>query len=182
MAKLYWNKIKKNQQLEKISFEPITKVQIARFASAANDFNPLHIDDSYANDVNFGGICAHNLITAGFAEQALREEAENGYLLSFSSQFHKIIRPLAELYVSGKIIRKYEKNKEPRIDIEITVKNQNHEITAIVLATMILWRNESEEKKAETKLPIPSKFSQKEYNSLCNIRQYLCFGEIIKNR
>ena len=47
----------------------MTQQQIARYADAANDHNPIHIDEEFARGTPFGGTIAHGmLVLAAIAE------------------------------------------------------------------------------------------------------------------
>ena len=43
--------------------EPITRVQIARYAGAVGDFNPIHLDDAFAPDPNILAMSACVMIS-----------------------------------------------------------------------------------------------------------------------
>ena len=48
MPKLYWDSIEKGEQVSPITKPAVTRVQIAKFAGASQDWSPLHLDDDFA--------------------------------------------------------------------------------------------------------------------------------------
>ena len=49
--------------LEPITRGPITRSQIARFAAATGDFNPIHTDEAFAQKIGFPSVIAHGPLT-----------------------------------------------------------------------------------------------------------------------
>jgi 3-hydroxybutyryl-CoA dehydratase len=52
----------------------ITERDIFRFADASGDYNPLHIDETYARSTRFGKRVAHGILTAGIISTVLSSE------------------------------------------------------------------------------------------------------------
>ena len=52
----------------------VTERDIFRFADASGDYNPLHIDETYARSTRFGKRVAHGILTAGIISAALSSE------------------------------------------------------------------------------------------------------------
>jgi acyl dehydratase len=44
--------------------EPLTRVQIARYACAVNDFNPIHLDEEFAKAAGMPSVIAHGPLMA----------------------------------------------------------------------------------------------------------------------
>jgi 3-hydroxybutyryl-CoA dehydratase len=52
----------------------ITAHEIALFAQASGDFNPLHMDEAYAATTPFGRRVAHGMLTAGLISAVLAND------------------------------------------------------------------------------------------------------------
>ena len=52
----------------------VTDRDIEMFAEVSTDHNPIHLDDSYANDTIFGGRIAHGMLTAGLISAVIGEQ------------------------------------------------------------------------------------------------------------
>jgi acyl dehydratase len=79
----------------------VTRVQIARYAAATGDFNPLHFDDEHARRVGLPGIIGHGLLTLGFAAEAVTDwcGGDPHLVRSVSMRFREPVRPGDELIV-----------------------------------------------------------------------------------
>lgn len=49
----------------------VTQVDIAAFAGASGDTNPVHLSEEFAKSSQFGGIIAHGMLTASFISTVL---------------------------------------------------------------------------------------------------------------
>jgi acyl dehydratase len=50
---------------------PISRVQIARYASAVGDFNPMHVDEEFAKASGMPSVIAHGPLTAAIVLDAV---------------------------------------------------------------------------------------------------------------
>ena len=49
----------------------ITQEQIGRYAHAAGDFNPIHLDHEFAESTDFGGTIAHGMMVIAFISEMM---------------------------------------------------------------------------------------------------------------
>jgi acyl dehydratase len=153
MPKLYWESIEKGEQVTPVSKPAVTRVQIAKFAGASQDWSPLHLDDDFAKSAGYGGVFAHGAIALQFATEALGKWLENGRVLSVSGRFRKLVWPGDILRMTGMVAEKYESNGEARVDVDVWAENQNHDSVMQGTITCVMWRNEKDEKKSKSPFP-----------------------------
>jgi acyl dehydratase len=153
VPKLYWDSIEKGEQVTPLSKAAVTRVQIARFAGASQDWSPLHLDDDFAKGAGYGGVFAHGAIALSFATEAVGRWLENGRILSVSGRFRKLVWPGDILRMTGMVAERYEANGEARIDVDVWAENQNHDSVMQGTITCVLWRNEKDEKKSKSPFP-----------------------------
>ena len=67
-----------------------TKEQIAAYAHASGDSNPIHLDDEFARSVGLPGVIAHGMLQMGLLA---RVAGEPGRLRRLSCRFADIVRP-----------------------------------------------------------------------------------------
>jgi len=85
----------------------ITDHDIALFAEVSTDHNPVHLDESYAQDTIFGGHIAHGMLTAGLVSAVIGEQlpGHGTVYLGQSLRFLAPVRPgdtvTAEVEVTG---------------------------------------------------------------------------------
>ncbi len=153
MPKLYWDSIEKGEQVTPVSKPAVTRVQIAKFAGASQDWSPLHLDDDFAKGAGYGGVFAHGAIALSFATEAVGKWLENGRILSVSGRFRKLVWPGDILRMTGMVAERYESNGEARVDVDVWAENQNHDSVMQGTITCVLWRNDKDEKKSRSPWP-----------------------------
>lgn len=85
----------------------VTDRDIALFAEVTTDHNPVHLDESYAQDTIFGGRIAHGMLTAGLISAVIGEQlpGHGAVYLGQSLRFLAPVRPgdmvLAEVEVTA---------------------------------------------------------------------------------
>jgi acyl dehydratase len=71
-----------------------TKEQIAAYAEASGDRNPIHLDEEFARSVGLPGVIAHGMLQMGLLAVVAGEAAGgSGRLRSLSCQFSGMVRP-----------------------------------------------------------------------------------------
>jgi acyl dehydratase len=53
---------------------PVNRVQIARYAGAVGDFNPVHVDEEFAKQAGLPSVIAHGPLTVALALDAVVEQ------------------------------------------------------------------------------------------------------------
>ncbi|HXM55571.1 MAG TPA: MaoC family dehydratase [Candidatus Dormibacteraeota bacterium] len=67
-----------------------TEEQIAAYAEASGDHNPIHLDDAFARSVGLPGVIAHGMLQMGLLA---RVAGEAGQLRRLSCRFAGMVRP-----------------------------------------------------------------------------------------
>jgi acyl dehydratase len=156
MTRLYWDTIELGDPVAPLQKPAVTRVHIAKFAGASQDWSPLHLDDDFAKSAGYGSVFAHGAISLGFAAEAVQRWLENGRVLQSTATFQKLVWPGDILTAKGVVVNRYEHNGESRVDIDVWAENQNHDIVMKGQLTCLLWRNDKEEKKAKGPWPTVS--------------------------
>jgi acyl dehydratase len=166
MTKAYYKSSTIGDLITPLIKGPVTRTQFVKFAAATQDFNPLHFDDDHAHMQGFGSAFAPGNLTFAQLEEALHNFAENGRLLRVVGTFHKFVWPGDLLTAKALISDKYKHNDESRIDLEIWIENQNHEIVVKGQATYLLWESAKEEALHHSKPPPLSEESKTEITKM----------------
>jgi acyl dehydratase len=74
----------------KITFD---KDQIAAYADASGDFNPIHLDDEFARSVGLPGVIAHGLLQMGILAVVAQEAAGGRPLRRLRCRFTGMVVP-----------------------------------------------------------------------------------------
>lgn len=113
-------------------FERVFSIEdIKKFADLSGDFNPLHVDKSYAEKTEFGGQIVHGMLAGSFFSTlvGMYLPGKNCLYLSQTLQFHYPIMPEEKIKVYGKIIQKIGALKIIEIETRIFDKNNKALIT-----------------------------------------------------
>lgn len=106
---------------------PLSREQLAEYAEASGDKNPLHLDDAVAQAAGFPSVICHGMISMAFlADYARMIFPEGSYrVVRLKSRFRKVAFPGDQLTCEGKI-----KTISPEgvIALSMLAKNQRGEV------------------------------------------------------
>ncbi|MGB3274279.1 MAG: MaoC/PaaZ C-terminal domain-containing protein [Xanthobacteraceae bacterium] len=125
----YFEDIEVGMELE-LKKPPITRLQIAQFATASGDLNPSHVDEDIARDVGkMGGIFAHGMLGMGMVGQVLTDFLWDRPLRMFSARATIIVRPGDALTCYAKVTRKWCEGDDNLVEFACGARNQRGETT-----------------------------------------------------
>ena len=68
--KLYFEAVRVGDELPAVAKAPVDRVQLARYAGASGDFNPMHVDEVYARGMGMPSVYAPGMLVMGFLGQS----------------------------------------------------------------------------------------------------------------
>jgi 3-hydroxybutyryl-CoA dehydratase len=83
----------------------ITQEKINLYAEASGDFNPIHVDESFAAKTPFGGTIAHGMLNLAYVSEMMALAFGRSWLSEgkLSAKFRESARPGDTLTINGKI-------------------------------------------------------------------------------
>lgn len=144
----------------------VTKIQIAQFAGATEQFDPLSLDDKAAAEAGYHGVFVPSAMLVGFVEEMFLTWATNVRILSIKTLFQKMAWPSEALVFQGIAEDVYEKHGEYRVKWEIWAENSQQEIVLKSKLTGLLFKNAAAEKKAGCSLPVVSETTVESFKSI----------------
>lgn len=120
----YYEDLNVGDHFPKISKDPISRVQLVKFAGASGDFNPLHTVEEVGEKAGTG-IIAHGMLVMGMAAQGVTSWIPRKYVNSLQIRFRKMTFPGERIHVTGKVIEKKENNQ---IVSEVAAMNDEGEV------------------------------------------------------
>jgi acyl dehydratase len=123
-----FRKLNLGDSLPSLTKEPITKVQLVRYAGASGDFNPLHTDDSVAQKAGLKGVIAQGLLIMGFIGQAISRWVRPKELKRFKVRFAGMTYPGDVITVKAEVKEKTETDDGLRIICNTIAEDQNGEV------------------------------------------------------
>jgi|SRR5579871_2149874 len=161
--KRYWDHMEVGDSLPKIVRPPISRLQIAQFAAASDEFSPLNLDDEHAKNAGYHSIYAPGLMSLGFVEEALKAFASNMKIVSLKGTFQRLIWPGDTLLAKGLIVRRYQKHDEHRILFSLWCENQNNDVVMKGAAIGLMFKDVEHENRSNLSSP---SISQKSHEDL----------------
>jgi acyl dehydratase len=110
----------------------ITKEQLALYAEASGDPNPIHLDDEVARKAGLPGVIAHGMLTMAFMGEFLEQALEalggdkNARVAEMSCRFKAMTFPGDVITVSGAA----RNARENEFECDLETRNQKGEVTA----------------------------------------------------
>ena len=109
----------------------VTRTDLVKYAGASGDFNPIHWNGRFAEQVGLPGVIAHGMFTMGAAVQVVTDWIGNpGAVVDYQTRFTKpvvvedIDGPGATIEVTGVIGAVDEANSTVRVDLTVTSAGQ----------------------------------------------------------
>jgi acyl dehydratase len=105
----------------------VSRADLVRYAGASGDFNPIHWNGRFAEQVGLPGVIAHGMFTMGAAVQLVTDWIGNpAAVVDYQTRFTKPVLvedvdgPGASIEVSGAIGAIDEDNGTARVDLTVT--------------------------------------------------------------
>ena len=111
----------------------VTEADVMAFAGISGDFNPLHTDEEFMKNSQFGGRIAHGLLSVAIGTGLINQlgvfEGTNLALLNMDIKFTGIVQFGDTIHLELKTLDKKETSKPNKgiITYEANVKNQKDE-------------------------------------------------------
>ena len=118
------NDLSVGDELPRHAFDPITKVQLVRYAGASGDFNPLHTDDSVAQAAGLSGVIAQGPLVMGFIGQAIAKWFPVRSLKKFGVRFKGMTFPGDVITVKATVVEKTDRT----IVCDVAACDQNDQV------------------------------------------------------
>lgn len=111
--------------------DAIGRVQIAKFAAAVNDFNPIHVDEEFATKAGFPSVIAHGPLTLSLVAQAIGRAFGPENLRGVHAQFRAPALPGDVLRVEGTVDEIVDRDGERRAVCALRVLRGEDDVVAI---------------------------------------------------
>src|SRR3954470_6489712 len=103
---------------------PLTRTDLVMYAGASGDFNPMHHDETAAQQAGLPSVFGHGMFTAGLLATAITNYVGVGHLKSYRVRFTKQTWP-GEVLTTSVVVR--EKRAGNEVVLDCSVVNENGE-------------------------------------------------------
>ena len=115
-------------EIPEVIIEPLQQQDLIKYAKASGDFNPIHLDKNFANNIGLDNVIVHGMLIMAHLGKSIANSMTISYLKHFSVQFSSITTLGEKLICSGQVI-KIEKEKEKKIiSLNLKVLNLSNDI------------------------------------------------------
>ncbi|MED4474107.1 MaoC/PaaZ C-terminal domain-containing protein [Oceanobacillus caeni] len=83
--------LKKGDTLSEIQLNPVSRLDLIKYAGASGDFNPIHTIDKEATKAGLPGIIAHGMWTMGNLSKLFTPYLEEGFIQDYKIRFADMV-------------------------------------------------------------------------------------------
>lgn len=116
------------EQLPELIIGPVSRTNLALYAGASGDHNPLHIDSDYTDQIGLPDVIAHGMLIMGYLGRVLTNNISQDQILEYGVQFSSITNIGDILTCKATVIKIYIKEDRKNLKLELSVKNQNKDL------------------------------------------------------
>lgn len=121
---MFYEDIQEGYEFPVLTKDPVTRVQLVRFAGASGDFHPLHLVEEFAEKANMK-IIAHGMLVMGMLSQGVTSWVSRKNINKISVRFSKMTLPGETIQIVGKVL---EKKGDNIVLAEVLAKNSEGEV------------------------------------------------------
>jgi acyl dehydratase len=126
--KLYFESIRVGDELPALAKSPVDRVQLARYAGASGDYNPVHVDETYARAIGMPSVYAPGMLVMGFLGQLVSDWARGGQLRRYSVRFIKMVWPGDTVVCKGRVTDRFGEEGRYFAELDLWAENQKGEL------------------------------------------------------
>jgi acyl dehydratase len=77
--------------LDPIQLEPVSRLDLIKYAGASGDYNPIHTIDEAAREAGLSGVIAHGMWTMGNLSKLFSPFLEEGFVQDYTIRFARMV-------------------------------------------------------------------------------------------
>jgi 3-hydroxybutyryl-CoA dehydratase len=118
----------------------ITQEKINLYAEASGDFNPIHVDESFAARTPFGGTIAHGMLNLAYVSEMMMSAFGRSWLSGgkLRAKFKESARPGDTLTITGQVFCIEQESDVSYANCSFECRNQKNELIVTGEATVRL--------------------------------------------
>lgn len=151
--KLYFENVRVGDELPAMAKAPIDRVQLARYAAATNDYNPLNIDELQAKAIGMPSVVAPSTLGLGFLGQLVTDWARGGQVKKASARFTRMLWPGDTLVCKGRVSDRWGEGGKYHVELDVWAENQKGELVVRGTVTLKVFYSFEDETRFRTGQP-----------------------------
>jgi len=109
------------ESVKEIQLEPVSRIDLIKYAGASGDFNPIHTIDEEAKKAGLPGIIAHGMWTMGNLAKLFTSYYEEGFIQDYSIRFKGMVFLNDVITLKATFVEK----KGNQLHFQVQAVNQN---------------------------------------------------------
>ncbi|MBL8915718.1 MAG: MaoC family dehydratase N-terminal domain-containing protein [Archangium sp.] len=126
--KLYFENIRIGDELPAMAKAPIDRVQLARYAGATGDFNPVQVDETAARAAGMPSVVAPTTIGMGFLSQLVGDWARGAQVRKLTCRFSRMLWPGDTLVCKGRVADRHGQDGKYFLELDVWAENQQGQL------------------------------------------------------
>ncbi len=145
--KLYFETTRIGDEIPAMAKAPIDRVQLARYAGATQDYNPLYVDETYARGLGMHSVLAPSSLGMGFLAQLVTDWARGAQVRRMSARFVRTLWPGDTLVCKGRVSDRHGENGTYHLDLDVWAENQKGELVVKGQVTLKVFYSVEDENR-----------------------------------
>jgi acyl dehydratase len=116
-------------------FPALTRTMFVKYAGASGDFNPMHHDDTIAQQVGNPSVFGHGMLSMGLAARVVKDWFGPESVRRLQVRFSKQVWPGDVLTATAKVTGTREEGGTTLVDLDVTVVNKKGDTAVTGSAT-----------------------------------------------
>ncbi len=151
--KLYFEAVRVGDELPALAKTPVDRVQLVRYAGASGDYNPVHVDETFAKSIGMPSVYAPGMLTMGFLGQLVSDWARGAQLRKYNVKFIKIVWPGDTVVCKGRVTDRWGDGGRYFTEMDLWAENQKGELVMKGQATIQLFYSLEDESRQRSGQP-----------------------------
>ncbi len=130
ISSMDYETIDKGTPLDALSIPALTRVTLARFAGASDDYNPMHLDDKVAAAAGKASVYASSHLLMGQIGRLVEAAFVGASIRRYGLRMLKLVWPGDVMTCRGVVVDKRVESGEHVVDVDVWADNQRGETVA----------------------------------------------------
>ncbi|MGG1401121.1 MaoC/PaaZ C-terminal domain-containing protein [Bacillus salipaludis] len=110
------------ESLKEVQLEPVSRLDLIKYAGASGDYNPIHTIDEEAIKAGLPGIIAHGMWTMGNLAKLFTSYFEEGFIQDYSIRFKGMVFLNDVITLKARLLEK----QDLTLRFKVEAVNQDH--------------------------------------------------------
>ena len=151
--KLYFDAVRVGEELPPLTKPPLDRVQLARYAGASGDYNPVHVDELAARAAGMPSVYAPGMLVMGLLGQLLTDWARGAQVRRYGVKFVKIVWPGDTVICKGRVTDRWGEGGRYFAEMDLWAENQKGELVLKGQAALQLFYSLEDENRQRSGQP-----------------------------